>query len=273
MFEQTRPTSKTRSAWALLELIYHATVREIRKDYSNALIGLILNMVQTVTLVFAFFLLFVVIGIRGSPVRGDFLLYIMSGIFIFIVHVKTVSSLITAEGPSSQMMKHAPMNTIVAILAAAFGQLYIQILSVLAVLYIYHIAFTPITIHNFAGAAGMLFLAWFTGVAVGVVFIAIKPWAPQFVTVASAVYNRVNMIASGKMFLANSLPSAQLQLFDWNPLFHIIDQARGYTFLNYNPHYTSVSYPLQVGIALIMIGLMAEFYTRKTASLSWDARR
>jgi len=64
-----------------------------------------------------------------------------------------------------------------------------------------------------------------------------------------------------------------LAMFDWNPLFHAIDQARGYVFINYNPHYSSISYPMQVSIVLIMVGLMLEFYTRKNASVSWEAAR
>ncbi len=35
------------------------------------------------------------------------------------------------------------------------------------------------------------------------------------------------MIASGKMFVANMLPTSMLLMLDWNPLFHCIDQARG----------------------------------------------
>jgi len=64
-----------------------------------------------------------------------------------------------------------------------------------------------------------------------------------------------------------------LVLFDWNPLFHIIDQARGFTFINYNPHYSNWVYPLLVSIALLMIGFMGEAYTRRHASRSWGARR
>ena len=63
------------------------------------------------------------------------------------------------------------------------------------------------------------------------------------------------MIASGKMFVANSLPSFMLAMFDWNPLFHSIDQARGFAFINYNPRYSSWEYPLWVGLVLLMIGL------------------
>ena len=64
-----------------------------------------------------------------------------------------------------------------------------------------------------------------------------------------------------------------LNMFDWNPLFHCIDQARSYIFINYFPHNSNWEYPLWVGLVLLMIGLMGEFYTRRHASLSWQARR
>ncbi len=81
------------------------------------------------------------------------------------------------------------------------------------------------------------------------------------------------MIASGKMFLANTLPAHMLAMFDWNPLFHAIDQSRGFIFINYNPHFSSISYPIYVGLVCLTIGLMGEFYTRRSASASWDAKR
>ena len=80
------------------------------------------------------------------------------------------------------------------------------------------------------------------------------------------------MIASGKMFVANTLPPSILVMFDWNPLFHTIDQARGYTFINYFPNNSSASYPFYVALACLMLGLMGEFYTRKHASVSWTAK-
>jgi ABC-type polysaccharide/polyol phosphate export permease len=81
------------------------------------------------------------------------------------------------------------------------------------------------------------------------------------------------MIASGKMFVVNMLPPTMYKMFSWNPLFHNIDQARGFIFINYFPHKTSLMYPVYVGIVLVMLGLIGEFYTRRHASLSWSARR
>jgi ABC-type polysaccharide/polyol phosphate export permease len=108
---------------------------------------------------------------------------------------------------------------------------------------------------------------------VGLVLLVMKPWAPGIVGIISTIYQRANMIASGKMFLANTLPSFMLAMFDWNPLFHCIDQARGFVFINYNPHYSNWEYAAWVALVLIMLGLMGEFYTRRRASISWNAKR
>ena len=81
------------------------------------------------------------------------------------------------------------------------------------------------------------------------------------------------MFASGKMFVANTLPASMVAMFDWNPLFHIIDQGRGFLFINYTPLKSSLTYPIIVSVVLLVIGLLGESYTRKRVSLSWSAGR
>ncbi|MBZ4023593.1 ABC transporter permease [Rhodobacter sp. TJ_12] len=273
MFRAQRSKSTIGSGFSVLELIYHATVRSIRKTQRHAVLGLLLNIAQTLLLVISFYVLFNVLGLRGSSVRGDFLLYIMSGIFLYMTHTKAVGAVFGSEGSASAMMKHAPMTTAISISAAALGALYIQLLSMFVVLYLYHATMNPIEIYDWVGAMAMVLLSWFTGVALGMVFLALKPWNPSLMGLVQQAYSRINMIASGKMFLANTLPHSMLVLFDWNPLFHTIDQARGFTFINYNPHFSSWEYPLTVGIAFLAIGMMGEFYTRQHVSMSWGAKQ
>lgn len=274
MFQSTRkPKGSFASSVAMAELVYHSVVRSVRKQHNNAFVAVFMNMMQSVMFVAAFYVMFTILGLKGAAIRGDFLVYIMSGIFLYLTHTKAVGAVSGSEGPASPMMLHAPMTTIVAITSAAMGALYIQVLSLVVVLFAYHVAFTPLQIEQPIAAFGMLLIAWFTGCAVGMVLLALKPWFPSFVSIFSMVYQRANMIASGKMFVANTLPSFVLAMFDWNPLFHAIDQARGFAFINYNPRYSNWEYPLWVGLVLLMIGLMGEFYTRKYASISWNARR
>lgn len=267
----TKRESRLRSAMTILDLTYHGVVRSVRKTHGNALMSILLNMLQAIIFVMAFYVMFSVLGLRGSAIRGDFLLYIMSGVFLYMTHVKTMGAVFGAEGPASPMMQHAPMNTVVAILSAAFGALYIQVLSLAAILFIYY-TIVPFTIEQPVQAMGMVLLAWYEGMALGMVLLALKPWHPTAVGIISTVYQRANMIASGKMFVANSLPGYMRDLFDWNPLFHIIDQTRGFVFLNYDPRYTSISYALILSTVFLVIGLLGEFYTRRAVSLSWSAR-
>lgn len=274
MFQTNKATSGLSSALFVAELVYHNAVRSIRKTHSNAFMAIFMNIVQTATMVLAFFLMLSIMpGMRSSAIRGDFLVYIMSGIFLFMTHVKTMGAVVGSEGPASPMMQHAPMTTAISIASGMLSSLYIQMLSMLVILFAYHSAVSPVEIQDPMACLGMIMMAWFTGAAVGMVFLAIKPWAPAFVGIMSMIYQRANMIASGKMFVANTLPGFMLAMFDWNPLFHIIDQARGYAFVNYFPRYSNLEYPMIVGIVLITIGLMGEFYTRKQASASWSARR
>ena len=185
MYQSDLRQSRARSFLGLVELIYHSAVRDIRKSHRHALIGLLLNIFQTVLFVMSFYAMYAILDMRGSAVRGDFLLYIMSGIFLYICHTKSMMAIVNSEGPTSPMMQHAPMNTAVAIAGSALSALYLQVLSIFVVLFIYHVAFTPVVIENPVGAMGMVVLAWFSGCAVGTIFLALKPWFPEFAKIGS----------------------------------------------------------------------------------------
>ncbi|GAA4221094.1 ABC transporter permease [Sagittula sp. NFXS13] len=276
MFQTYRPKSKLESALNICELIYHNSVRAVRKTHENAFMAIFINLLQTIIFVLAFYAMFSIMGMKGAALRGDFMVYIMTGVFLYLTHSKTMGAVAGSEGPASPMMQHAPMNTMIAILSGMVSSLYIQMLSLILVLFVYDVAFNPFVlqeIHDPIGCMLMVILSWFSGAAIGLVFLAVKPWAPSPVGIISTIYQRANMIASGKMFVANTLPGYMVVMFDWNPLFHTIDQSRGYAFKDYNPHNSNWEYPLYLSLVLIMIGLMGEFYTRKHASASWSARQ
>lgn len=245
----------------------------MRKTSSNAIMGLVSSILQSVVMIMVFYVMFTVFGMRGSAVRGDFLIYLMTGIFLFLTHTKTMGAVVGSEGPASPIMKHAPMTTFLSISSAALAALFLQVLTMAVILFVTHVAIRTVVIDDPAGTFLAFVLAWFSGLAIGLIFLAIKPFAPGFTTIATTVYSRANMIASGKMFLANNLPAYMFPYFVWNPLFHTIDQARGAAFINYNPHVTSLSYPIYFSIGLLVVGMMGEFFARQYTSASWASRR
>lgn len=270
---QQRRTSKVTTGFEMLEVIFHVSVRNLRKTNGNAVLGLVLSILQALLMVLIMYLVFSLFGLRKTAIRGDFMLYVMSGVFMFMTHVKALGAVSNAEGPTSPMMMHAPMNTIISISATAIASLYQQVLAAAVILFFYHALVNPITIDNPTGMMGMFLLSWFSGVGIGMIFMAAKPWQPETVAIVTRLYQRANMIASGKMLMANATPANIRAMFDWNPLFHTIDQNRGFIFLNYEPRYTSIEYPLYVALTCMMIGLMAEYFTRQHASASWGKRR
>jgi ABC-type polysaccharide/polyol phosphate export permease len=273
MLQYDKPTS---GIWPLLrfsDLLYHSIVRIVRKNHSNPLMGLISNIMQSVIMVMVFFIMFSILGMRGAAIRGDFLVFLMTGIFLFMTHTKAMGAVFSSEGPASPIMKHAPMTTFLSITSAALASLYLQILSMLVILFVVHVAVRPVIIDDPVGLMLPFFLAWLSGVAIGLIFLSIKPFYPSFAKIASTVYSRANMIASGKMFVAKNLPSFVLPYFAWNPLFHTIDQARDAAFINYNATVTSIMYPIYFSLAVLVIGMMGEFFARQYASLSWYSKR
>ncbi len=273
MFTQRRNSNMAEAAFTTLALIYHVTVNNLRKGQRNAVVGLIMTVVQSIAMILGFYLIYAIVGVRTSPIRGDFIVYIMTGIFMFMAHSQAIGAVSNAGNPNNQMMKHGPMNTAVVITAAALAALYKQTFSALVVLTAYNYMIQPIHIDRPLACYAMLLLAWFSGCCIGLIFMSIRPWWPQAATVLTQLYQRLNMVFSGKMFVANTMPSAMLHIFSWNPLFHIIDQTRGFAFINYAPRNSNLEYPVYATLALLMIGLMAEFVTRKSVSISWSAGR
>jgi ABC-type polysaccharide/polyol phosphate export permease len=256
-----------------LGILFHATVYDIRKAHRNAFVGLLIEILQSMIMILTFFLMYVLLDFTVSAIHGDFLMFLMSGIMLFMLHAKTITTVVKADGHSSAMMQHAPLTTFVSIGAAALSVLYLQLLSILVILILYHVLWMPLEIEDPVGAMSMILLSWMSGLGIGLLFFSLRPWAPDVVGIGASIYSRLDMIFSGKMFVANTLPGYMLAVFYWNPLFHTIDQFRGYIFINYNPHFSSPTYALWVSLALIMAGLMIESQTRRYASISWSAGR
>ena len=62
-----------------LELIYHAAVRNLRKSYHNAVLGLVMAIVQALLMLLVIYFTMSLFGLRRIAVRGDFMLYVSRG--------------------------------------------------------------------------------------------------------------------------------------------------------------------------------------------------
>lgn len=271
MFQSQLRTNRVNSTFAMFRLMFHIAVQDIRKGHGNAVMAILTNFFQALVMIAVLFFMQWLMGRQGMRIRGDIMVYIIGTVGLFLTHVKAMGAVSGAGGPASAMMRHGPMNPVVAIGGAALGALYMQVMLLLVLFFGYHCAWKPISIEQPVPFMGLVLLSWVSGIAIGLLFRSITPWAPDFFGMAGTVYRRANIISSGKMMVANMTPSYILVWFSWNPLFHIIDQGRGFLFLNYEPHRSDLIYPIKVTIICFVLGMIGEHFTSKRVSLSWGA--
>jgi len=254
-------------AFEFLELVYHSVVREVRMQSGNATFG-ILKEVTTITLFMVFFYLLAKFVGRNGAIRGDLMMYLLTGVVLLVVHIKAIGSAKSASKATSAIMQHAPMTVILSILAKAFSGLYLQAVAVIIIVAVLWIFGTDLTVQNPSGLVLPVFFTWASGISIGMIFMLLTPVIPAVIGPIAMLYQRAQMITSGKFLPAAYMPAALLPYFDWNPLFHTIDQARIATFVNYNSDITNIGYPIKFTLVAMLLGLMGEFWSRKNLSKS-----
>ena len=271
------PTRKRKTllqeAIFFVELLYHSIVREVRLTSGNAALGLAMSVIRTLAMVAAFYMMFAALGMRAGLIRGDIVMFLVTGIMLFLIHNSAISKTLAAGSVASPIMMHAPVTSALMILSNTLADFYMFILSTFVVFVGLYILRGELVIHNPAGIILPFFLTWTSGVVIGMMLLMAKPFMPNLVKIISLFYQRANMVTSGKFFVANLLPAAALPFFAWNPLFHTIAQLRGAVFVNYVPHQTSIEYALYFTLIGMVLGGMGEFWLRRTVSRSTAATR
>lgn len=270
---------RTRSNRSLLQaaaifvgLLYHSIVRDVRKASGNYSLGLLVTLSQHLSLLLIFMLMYSVLGMRSVALRGDFVVFLLTGIFLFLTHNRAIKSVMGSDNAASSMMQHAPMSTVLSIATKALSGLYLNLLAITLILFFVHVLRGGLEFYDPRGLVLPFFAAWASGIAIGLIFNVLRPLAPKVVMTVAMIYRRANMIASGKFLPANYMSAAMVSWFDWNPLFHCIDQARGAAFVNYFPRNSNMDYPVYFILVVLTVGLMGEHWLRRNLSQSWSKR-
>lgn len=263
------PPSKSLFFGALefMDLVFHSVVREVRTQSGNATFGVLKEVSNIAVYLGIFYVISIMMG-QGAAIRGSLMVFLLTGIILFLTHIKAVSSVRSASNATSAIMMHSPMTVILSILAKAFAGLYLQFVAVFIIITILWVFGADMRVQNPGGLIAPTFLAWASGIAMGMIFMILSPIIPTVVNSISPIYQRAQMFTSGKFIPAAYMPAAMVGWFSWNPLFHTIDQARVAAFVNYNSDVSSLSYPFWFTVVALTIGLMGEFWTKRNLSKS-----
>ncbi|MEY8801968.1 ABC transporter permease [Leisingera sp. XS_AS12] len=232
--------------------LHNATAAEVARGHDHLLLSIAANVAQTLILVGVFYLFSILTGFGTAMVRGDLLIYLITGVCMFNLHIRAMGAVLSGGRIGAQNDAAHP-----GLAASALACLYVQAYSIAIVAGAYHVFIKSFSIDDAAGLAIAFILCWLSGVGAGLIFLSAKGVFPRLSALAAQAYSRFNMIGSGQMFVANMLPAHVLVYFKWNPLFHLIDQARGFAFLNYSPWFSNMWYPAAATGVLLVVGLLA----------------
>ena len=248
-----RPRHIIASLCDSLDIVTQAAIRDVVRSGPGLTRAIAQSVVQTVLLVGSFFVMSGALGLSGPAIRGDLLIYLMTGVFLFNLHARTIMAVLASEGSTSEIRMYRASPLLMTI-GSAIGALYVQIITALLLLFAYHVFWKAIDLRPLMNGLTLLGILWIGSIGAGQVLLAVKKLAPRLAMSLAQAWTRVAMLTSGSMFVANALPAKFIPLVSWNPLFHVIDQMRGAVFVNYSCQVSSPTTPAIAALCAIIAG-------------------
>lgn len=248
---------------AFFSLLHAMTVRDLRIQHKSAALGILLAIATPLATCLLFYAMMELLGQRTAPVRGDDLTFLLSGFLLFFLHINVTNSVAGAIMPS--MLPHQRASTFLFICVKACSSGYNGILAIVVILALNYLLRGVWEMQDPLTAILVVIIVWLYATGLGMVFLALQRYF-TWAKVVKLTYTRIMFFTSGKFFLGNNAPFREF--YDWNPLFHLIDQTRDAVFVNYTAHTTSLSYALIFVFAALVLGFLGESYVRRHYSAS-----
>ena len=269
-YGEPKPSTTTRqplpvAVSAFFSLVFALTVRDLRTENRSAALGVLMStgMVLLTALTFYFFMSF--LGGRSAPIRTDAITFTVAGFLVFFFHIRTVSAVAGSLKPG--MMRHSRASPFLFVCVKAFATLYKMTLATIILMTVNYLLRDVWEMQDGLTLIFILLTGWLGGIGVGIIMMAAQRYL-VWGNLIQMTYIRVCFFTSGKFFVAGHMPNWMRSAMDWNPLFHVLDQARGALFLNYSADTTSVLYPYAIYGAVLVLAMMIEQYVRVNYSVS-----
>ncbi len=244
-----------------LSKIFNYAVAMVRRESGSVSMGFAYALMNYMfSFVMIMMMMVLIRGTIGAKIRGEFGLYILTGVGCYMLHNKIVQELSNPEADRN-LMPLLAVSPGIMIFGKLLHTIYMQIMIVLlfsAGIWVYYGGF------KIDQPYMVLWIFWLCAAwsaAMSMCLYSIVPVWPNVFKKLVMVYRRLGVITSGKMVPGNVLSGAFHGMFAWNPLYHCIDQIRGAVFVNYTPFNSSISYPVNATIiaasasVLLYVGL------------------
>lgn len=242
----TRPKHQT------LRVLGALMIREMTTRYGRSAGGYIWAIVEPLGMILILALAFSQF-IRTPPLGHSFIVFYATGYIPFFMYADVAANASNAVSFNRTIM-HFPMVTP---LDAVLARFFLSLLTVTVVSFLLFggmgLALDTGTRLSLGPLIVSLASAAFLGLGVGTLNCALFPFFTAWRNIWRII-NRPLFIISGVFFTFDSMPPPVQSILWWNPLIHVIGEARSAFYPVYDGGYVSMPYVWGVSVACLLVG-------------------
>ncbi len=237
------------------DVLYALLLLELSSRFGKSRGGFFWVLVEPIAHLLVPVLIFTYIRARLVP-GVEYPVFLVYGFLPFLLFKAICLQIIDATNASQGLLSYRQVMLMDIFIARAIGHfvIYAVVFSVvLTGLGMLGFSVFPLRPIELAGVIVMTFLMAF---GLGLLFAAVSSLVPDARTAIKILFMPL-YFASGILFPVTRFPDEWVQKLAYNPVLHLVELSRVAAVEGYRPMpYTSIEYPLALGLVTTLIGLM-----------------
>lgn len=251
-FQIAPPARARRVRFQRLRVLFALVVREMGTTFGRTWGGYFWAIAEPLGGILLLSLAFG-LALRTPPLGSSFMLFYATGYIPYNTY-RGVSADVTSAIRSNKGLLSYPVVTVLDAVLSKFLLSTLTMLVVGIILYTAIILTLAQPVQIDIGAITLaFFLSALIGLGVGAVNCVLFGFFPIWRSIWK-ILSRPTFIASGVLFLYESVPGALQEVLWFNPVAHVIGLMRAGIYGGYHPTWVSVPYVVGVALALFVIG-------------------
>lgn len=244
--------SGTQRSYATARTVAALMLREIGAIYGRSPMGYAWAILSPLFMVVVLALAFGLIG-RVPPLGDSFILYYASGFLVFSIFLQTFNPVRTALKFNKSLLQFPVVTWLDAVLARFILNFFTSTL--VYFILIYTLPLYTGESNRFDTAIMLEAICLMGGLAFGLGLLAHYLFFEiEILGTFWSIVSRVLFIASGVLFMYETLPPVVQNILWWNPLIHVVSLGRSAVYSHYEATFVSIPYLITVMLASASLG-------------------
>jgi capsular polysaccharide transport system permease protein len=242
-------------------VLFSLVLRETRATFGTSVFGYLWAIITPTISVGLLVFIFSMIG-RQPPFGASLALFFATGILTLQFFNELSGKLMTVFDANRALLTYPIIKDVDTLLARALlvAATYTLIMA------IFYTALITLGLASIPSRPEHIIMAfsstWLLGLGFGTLNAVIASLWETW-TQIEKILTRPLFFISGIFYVPSKLPPQAREILQWNPVLHLVEWFRHGFYPNYNSMILDMSYPVGVGIAMLLLGLTGERLFRR----------